>query len=104
MARLVSEDAASASPPPSLYDRLLAAGVQLGSHESDLYALVCPESIEIIRAHDAVCSARLGHEVRTGTFTSQIDGALWYDIPFAYDPWWEARALRKWPDRAGSKR
>lgn len=23
------------------------------------------------------------------TFISQIDKTLWYDIPFAYDPFWE---------------
>jgi hypothetical protein len=70
----------------SLYERLKAAGVPLDNHESDLYALATPEAVRILATHPDT------HHTRT--FVSQLDGQLWLDIPFAYTPWWEARARR----------
>jgi len=55
----------------------------MDKHESDLYALKTPESEAIIKAWD------YPHSV--STFISQIDGGVWYDIPFAFKPWWDAR-------------
>ena len=66
----------------SLYSELLQAGVPLSNHESDLYAKATPAAREIIRRH---------RPSSVSVFTSQIDGALWYDVPFAYLPWWEKR-------------
>ncbi len=66
----------------SLYTELLAAGVPLDSHESDLYAKLTPESERIVRASGRSFTV----------FTSQIDGQRWYDLPFAFDPWWDAKA------------
>ena len=71
----------------SLYLRLKTAGVPLDSHESDLYALVTPESWAIVKA-----SGWGG----VTTFTSNIDGKVWFDLPFAYSPWWERR--QSWTD------
>jgi hypothetical protein len=71
---------------PSIYEQLLAAGVPLDSHESDLYALVTPESKAIIDAYQFKCNVT--------TFVSQIDNKHWYDIPFAYQPYWEGRRGR----------
>jgi hypothetical protein len=62
-----------------IYHDLLAAGVPLDSHESDLYAKVTPASRAIV--------TRSGHSFTV--FRSQIDGALWFDLPFAYLPFWE---------------
>jgi hypothetical protein len=72
----------------SVYQRLKAAGVPLDNHESDLYAKVTPESKAIIEEYDR--EPHLTWPV--STFISQVDGARWYDIPFAYEPWWEARS------------
>lgn len=63
------------------YAALLAAGVPLDSHESDLYAKVTPVSRPIVEASGWSRSI----------FTSQIDGERWYDLPFAFEPWWERR-------------
>ena len=63
----------------SLYKDLKEAGVPLDSHESDLYAMVTPESQKIIKTS--------GHSFTT--FISQIDGKRWYDLPFAFIPFWE---------------
>ena len=69
----------------ALYDDLKAAGVPLGNRESDLHAKVTDESRRIILA--------LSHEDRQQitVFVSQVDGRPWYDIPFAYLPWRNAR-------------
>jgi len=64
----------------SLHQQLLAAGVELDSHESDLYAKVTPESTAILE--------RAGQ--RPSTFRNP-EGDLWYDIPFAYEPFWKRK-------------
>jgi hypothetical protein len=64
-----------------IYHELQAAGVPLDSHESDLYAKVTPASRAIVN--------RWRHARTVTIFTSQIDGARWFDIPFAYLPFWE---------------
>lgn len=69
-------------PMDTLYDKLVAAGVPLDHHESDLYAKVTDASRALIAAHTK------GPLV----FRSAVDGELWFDIPFAYMPWWRARA------------
>ena len=69
----------------SIYEELKNAGVPLDNHESDLYAKVTPESREIVRKYYKLPT------VSVHTFRSQIDHELWYDIAFAYTPWWEER-------------
>jgi hypothetical protein len=65
----------------SIYTELKTAGVSVSSHESDLYAKVTPESEALI--------ARYQFKINVKRFRSQIDGTPWFDIPFAYDPYWE---------------
>lgn len=74
--------------PLPIYTQLKNAGVPLDNHESDLHAKVTPESTAIIDAY------RWKWKVRT--FKSNIDGALWYDVPFAWLLWYEGR--RDLPD------
>ena len=62
----------------SLYNQLKEAGVPLDHHESDLYAKVTPESEKIVKAS--------GHS--HSTFISNIDNEKWFDIPFAFTPFW----------------
>jgi hypothetical protein len=69
----------------SIYEQLRDAGVPLDSHESDLYALVTPTSQKIVHAYEHFKNVRV--------FVSELDGQAWYDIPFAFDPWWVARSL-----------
>lgn len=51
-------------------------------HESDLYILKTPESTAIVKAYE--------FSTIVEQFRSQIDGLIWYDIPFGYTPYWEA--------------
>ena len=65
----------------SIYDACLAAGVPMDSHESDLYIPVNETTTAILRRFGSTAS----------TFTNQVAGGLWYDVPFAFLPWWEKR-------------
>ena len=67
----------------SIYTELKEAGVLLDYHESDLYAKKCPESIAIIEKYEFKNNVRL--------FWDSINKEPWYDIPFAFDPFWERR-------------
>ena len=64
-----------------IYEQLNNANVPLDNHESDLYAKVTPESTTILKTYQ--------FRSQVSTFKNQIDNALWFDIPFAYAPYWE---------------
>lgn len=51
-------------------------------HESDLYLLVNSASSIIVGALD--------NRALLNTFRSDIDGAIWYELPFCFTPWWTA--------------
>lgn len=71
----------------SLYAALKAAGCELDSHESDLYVKASAVATLILK--------RYAPQWRQATsFVSRTDGGLWYDVPFAYLPWWEKRSGR----------
>lgn len=65
----------------TIYERLLRAGVELDHHESDLYAKKTPESDRIVQSYR--------YKSNVTVFRSTFDGSPWYDIPFAYTPWWD---------------
>lgn len=75
----------------SIYQRLLAAGCEMDNHESDLYVKVTKESSAVIQAWMKEGSGTVASPT---IFTSNIDGQAWYDIPFCYQPFWEARRAR----------
>lgn len=68
----------------SLYESLKAAGIQTDNHESDLYF---PEN-EVTREILARYPAEQGIATR---FVSQIDKQAWFDVPFAFTPYWERK-------------
>lgn len=67
-----------------IYDELVAAGVQVDNHYSDLYVPVNAITRPIVE--------RYQFRKQVSIFTNSGDGAPWYDIPFAYKPFWEARS------------
>ena len=72
--------------PDQLYQRALGLGVTIDHHESDLFLPVTPETIALVKEY------RFAKSVKR--FVSTIDGRaeIWYEIPFAYSPFWEPRA------------
>ncbi len=71
-----------------IYTQLLKAGCELDHHESDLYCAVSDTSRKIIDGYESKSNVT--------TFRSQIDRAEWYDIPFAYLPFWDKSNLQGW--------
>ena len=65
----------------SLFKDLVRAGIPTDHHESDLYVLDTPEARETIKKY--------GYKFTT--FTSDVDGKRWIDVPFAYAPFWEKK-------------
>lgn len=67
----------------SLFDQVKAAGLPFDNHESDLYIPVNETSQKLIN----------GYKFKSNVtqFTSQIDGKRWFDVPFAYEPFWPKR-------------
>lgn len=64
------------------YDDLIAAGIEVGSHESDLY---CPDSLVARKILDA-------HGCKYTKFRGAIDRQIWLDVPFQFMPYWRNRA------------
>jgi hypothetical protein len=68
----------------SLYDKLVASGAKMDHHESDLYVRASPQTWAIIRGH--------GGSQASNARTFMSEGVQWIDIPFAYEPFWRAKA------------
>lgn len=80
----------------TLYEQLLDAGFSevddtLHSHESDLYVKSTPESDAIVRGWLDENDYSEGHSARK--FRSEIDRTPWWDVAFAYDPYWRKRGM-----------
>ena len=69
----------------SIYEQMRKAGVATFSHESDLYVKATDESTRILNEYEH-------HKKAATTFVH--NGATWYDIPFAYDPFWGKKLAR----------
>ena len=65
----------------TLYEQLKEAGVKVENWQSDLYCPVNEVSKKIVENSALAFTA--------GKFIDQIDKKLWYDIPFAFDPYYK---------------
>jgi hypothetical protein len=75
----------------SLYEELKAAGIETDNHESDLYFPRTKDSEAILKRHPEQNGV-------VQTFTNQKPphlGEIWFDVPFAFQPWWDARLTPK---------
>lgn len=66
----------------SLYTDLIEARQPVSSHYSDLYTPVNEVTRALIKKHG--CTA--------DTFTNQVEGGTWFDVPFAFEPYWESKS------------
>ena len=66
----------------TIYQDLKKANVPIDNHASDLYCKMTTESATIMASYK--------YKQNVTVFNSNITKELWYDIPFAYDPFWEA--------------
>jgi hypothetical protein len=74
----------------SIWTEVKARGIPYDNYESDLYIPVTDETTALLR--------KLG--IKFSTFRNRVEGGLWYDIPFAYEPWWEKRQAKSNPWKA----
>lgn len=64
-----------------LFEAIKAAEIPYASHESDLYIKRTEESVTILQRY------QFRENVRS--FKNNIDGLPWFDVPFAYQPFWD---------------
>lgn len=65
-----------------LYAALVEMGATMENHEGDLYVKIDTNVIKLI--------ARYKFKTQVKIFQSDIpNGGTWYDIPFAYVPYWK---------------
>lgn len=69
--------------PADLYNEIVkvANPDEISHWTSDLYVKATPEVTAVLQRYD------YSHQV--WPFRDQITHKLWYDVPFAYKPWWE---------------
>lgn len=70
-------------PEIDVYAEMLATGLPLDSHESDLYVEVTPATRAIVE--------RYQHRNNVTSFTHAVNGRQYFDIPFAFTPFWNAK-------------
>lgn len=81
----ISAHLKAAGALPDFWDCLQfleSEGMQIDNHESDLY-------LPVTRSTSLLLSA---FGLRGTVFTSNIDGKLWYDLPFQNRDWWNNKA------------
>ena len=71
----------------SLYSKLVAAGIEVSNHESDLYFPVNDKTRGIVREFKSQKCQNIK------TFTSNIDGKRMYSASFMFDPFWEKHGM-----------
>lgn len=70
----------------SIYTQMVEAGVEISNHESDLYVPNNETTRAIIAEYE--------HKNSVTRFNCYDDpNDPWFDIPFAFDPWWEQRGM-----------
>jgi hypothetical protein len=68
----------------SIYEQAKALDVEMDSHESDLYMPVNDVTTALVKEYQFRSNVRV--------FRSNIaPHNLWYDVPFAYQPFWEGK-------------
>jgi len=70
----------------SLFDAVKLLGIEYDSHESDLYLPATKQVQLLLRAHGITPGSKT-----CTVFRHIVHGTNWYDVPFMYSPWWEAR-------------
>lgn len=71
----------------AIYTAMKRAGVEINSHESDMYVPVNEVTQSIVDQYDYKCNV--------SRFISEIDGKPWFDIPFSYKPFWDTKTINR---------
>lgn len=65
----------------NLYEAIKATGAKMDNHYSDLYAEATPEVMRLVKESG----------YKFSTFISNIEGTLWVDVPFQFQPYWDEK-------------
>jgi hypothetical protein len=65
----------------TIYQEIKATGTTIKNWQSDLYIPINEITTPIVNKYKK--------DLYITTFTNQVEGGQWYDIAFAYDPYWE---------------
>lgn len=76
----------------TFYDELKAAGCFLASRESDLYVKADATSRPLVKL--AAAEKRISKPTLFQSQDPADKGSLFYEIPFAYSPFWRAKGLQ----------
>lgn len=68
----------------SLYEEVKATGGYISNHEADLY-------IEVNDVNRAILAKYPIPHKNATQFRNEVTGKLCWDIPFEFDPYWDAR-------------
>lgn len=71
----------------NIVEEMISKGIKISNHESDLYCENTLEAQEIVKRHGYTFSCFINQ-------APPNKGKSWLDVPFAYIPWWEAKARR----------
>lgn len=72
----------------TLFEEIVERGIPYKNHESDLYIPATEETTDLINRYYR-SNVKLSGCV--SFFTNRVEGGLWYDIAFAYQPFWEGK-------------
>jgi len=67
----------------TIHELMEKTGARISGHYSDLYVEVNKETKKIISEYK--------HKSLVSIFRSEVDGKLYYDIPFANDDYWSKK-------------
>jgi hypothetical protein len=73
----------------TIYDLIKISGIEFDNHCSDLQFPVTEQTTAIVEQFYPNRPT-----VMVETFRNCITGERWYEIPFAYSPFWEAREAK----------
>lgn len=66
-----------------IYTEAKKMNAEIDHHESDLYIIKNADTEKLIADYEFKQNVKTFRHVETG--------AIWYDIPFAYSPYWDAK-------------
>lgn len=68
----------------TLFQRLKEKGIKTDNHYSDLYFPVTSDTVAILQEFPKSLKAAT-------KFVNRVEGGIWFDVPFAYDPYWDRK-------------
>jgi hypothetical protein len=66
-----------------IFVKVKELGIPYANHESDLYIPVTEQTRQLMHDYEFASNVTV--------FQNQVTNTAWYDVPFAYLPYWEAK-------------